>query len=138
MVTLVACFSLVIVMKKQRSSFLVVSYTFSHFRMKRIINNKETGSLIQVAYYTKVNHATRVTTLQLKQPICFYSVGQCNYKHFELLITCHKGSIPGLQTSELELDPNSEAMHASISMMTEWQLLAKVAHPGKTSDYICS
>ena len=23
----------------------------------------------------KVNHATRVTTLQLKQPICFYSVG---------------------------------------------------------------
>ena len=60
---------------------------------------------------------------------------QCNYKRFELLInviTCHKGSIPGLQTSELELDPNSEAMHVSISMMTEWQLLA---HP---SDYICS
>ena len=61
-------------MKKQKSSFLVVSYTFPHFRMKRSRNNKETGSLIQLAYCTKVNHATRVTTLQLKQPICFYSV----------------------------------------------------------------
>ena len=33
----------------------------------------ETGCLIQLASSTKVNHATRVTTLQLKQPICFYS-----------------------------------------------------------------
>ena len=49
-------------MKRQRSSFLVVSYTFPHFRMKRGGNNKETGCLIQLAYCTKVNHAIRVTT----------------------------------------------------------------------------
>ena len=33
----------------------------------------ETGCLIQLASSTKVNHATMVTTLQLKQPIYFYS-----------------------------------------------------------------
>ena len=37
-------------------------------------NNKETGGLIQLVSSTKVNHGTRVTTLQLKQPTCFYSV----------------------------------------------------------------
>ena len=36
-------------------------------------NIKETGCLIQLASSTKVNHATRVITLQLKQPICIYS-----------------------------------------------------------------
>ena len=35
--------------------------------MKRSRNNKETGCLIQLAYCNRVNHATRVTTLQLKQ-----------------------------------------------------------------------
>ena len=34
---------------------------------------KEIGCLIQLASSTKVNHAIMVTTLQLKQPICFYS-----------------------------------------------------------------
>ena len=35
---------------------------------------KENDCLMQFASSTKVNHATRVTTLQLKQPNSFYSV----------------------------------------------------------------
>ena len=56
-------------------SFLVVSSSCLYSRIrKRGGNNKETGSLTQLASSTKVNHVTRVTTLQLKQPISFYSV----------------------------------------------------------------
>ena len=56
------------------TSFLVVSTSF-HSEMRKSIGNKEeTTSLFFFITITKLKHATRVTTLWLKQPICFYSV----------------------------------------------------------------
>ena len=55
------------------TSFLVVS-TYFHSEMRKSVgNNEETTSLFFFIMITKLKHATRVTTLWLKQPICFYS-----------------------------------------------------------------
>ena len=53
----------------------VVSSSFPYFKMKKNEggNNKETGCLMQLASSTKVNHATRLTTM-IAQLNCFYTV----------------------------------------------------------------
>ena len=56
------------------TSFLVVSTSFHSEMRKSVGNNKETTSLFFFIMITKLKHATRVTTLWLKQPICFYGV----------------------------------------------------------------
>ena len=56
------------------TSFLVVSASFHSEMRKSIGNNEETIYLLYFSLViTKLKHATRVTTLWLKQPICFYS-----------------------------------------------------------------
>ena len=61
------CYQRLVVYNNQRGSFLVVSSSFPYFRMrKRGGNNKETAGLIQLASSTKINHATKVTTLFLQ------------------------------------------------------------------------
>ena len=56
------------------TSFLVVSTSFHSEMRKSVGNNEETTFLFFFITITKLKHATRVTTLWLKQPICFYSV----------------------------------------------------------------
>ena len=57
-----------IVKNNHRGNFLVVSSFFPYSRMK-----KQQGNWLSDTVNPST-HATRVNTLQLKQPICFYSV----------------------------------------------------------------
>ena len=56
------------------TSFLVVSTSF-HSEMRKSVGNNEETTLFFITI-TKLKHATRVTTLWLKQPSCFYSVAK--------------------------------------------------------------
>ena len=79
------------------TSFLVVSTSF-HSEMRKSIGNKEeTTSLFFFITITKLKHATRVTTLWLKQPICFYSV--IFHEHLGVRLLC---SIQGIFLSQIK------------------------------------
>ena len=57
------------------TSFLVVSSSFLYSEMRKSGgNNEETTSLVVLYNYQTIRHEIRVTTLWLKQPICFFSV----------------------------------------------------------------
>ena len=75
------------------TSFLVVSTSF-HSEMRKSIGNKEeTTSLFFFITFTKLKHATRVITLWLKQPICFYSVATsivCLYNYISMQECIHR------------------------------------------------